>query len=192
MPETAYSYIVVLVNDLTSNEWQSGNATAFEALFQQYKNLVFKNAYLITGSREEAEDILQEVFVSVWRSRQTFNPDKGKLTTWLHRITVNKCMEKQRKKKLIFVSLEKVDLPQTQSSEEVLVNKQEYERLIEAMNSLNTKHRVVLVLRYFNSLSYEEIAQTVGAPLGTVKSRINQALRLLRGQFNTQYGEVPG
>jgi RNA polymerase sigma-70 factor (ECF subfamily) len=182
---------VVLVKDLTSNEWQSGNATAFEALFQQYKNLVFKNAYLITGSREEAEDILQEVFVSVWRSRQTFNPDKGKLTTWLYRITVNKCLEKQRKKKLIFVSLEKVDLPQTQSSEEVLVNKQECERLIEAMNSLNTKHRVVLVMRYFNYLSYEEIAQTVGAPLGTVKSRINQALRLLRGQFNTQRGEAP-
>jgi RNA polymerase sigma-70 factor (ECF subfamily) len=191
LPETAYSYIVVLVKDLTSNEWQSGNATAFEALFQQYKNLVFKNAYLITGSREEAEDILQEVFVSVWRSRQTFNPDKGKLTTWLYRITVNKCLEKQRKKKLIFVSLEKVDLPQTQSSEEVLVNKQECERLIEAMNSLNTKHRVVLVMRYFNYLSYEEIAQTVGAPLGTVKSRINQALRLLRGQFNTQRGEAP-
>ena len=180
------------MKDLTSNEWQSGNATAFEALYEQYKNLVFKNAYLITGSREEAQDILQEVFVSVWKSRQTFNPDKGKLTTWLHRITVNKCLERKRKKKLTFVSLEKVDLPQTQSSDEVLVSRQEYERLIEAMNTLETKHRVVLVLRYFNDLSYEEIAQTVGVPLGTVKSRINQALKLLRGQLNTQRGETPG
>jgi len=192
LPETAYSYIVVLMKDLTSNEWQSGNATASEALYEQYKNLVFKNAYLITGSREEAQDILQEVFVSVWKSRQTFNPDKGKLTTWLHRITVNKCLERKRKKKLTFVSLEKVDLPQTQSSDEVLVSRQEYERLIEAMNTLETKHRVVLVLRYFNDLSYEEIAQTVGVPLGTVKSRINQALKLLRGQLNTQRGETPG
>jgi RNA polymerase sigma-70 factor (ECF subfamily) len=180
------------MKDLTSNEWQSGDASAFETLYQQYKNLVFKNAYLITGSREDSQDILQEVFVSVWRSRQTFNPDKGNLTTWLHRITINKCLEKQRKKKLTFASLEKVDLPQTQSSDEVLVNRQEYERLIEAMNSLNTKHRVVLVLRYFNDMSYEEIAQTVGVPLGTVKSRINQALKLLRGQFDTQHGEAPG
>jgi RNA polymerase sigma-70 factor (ECF subfamily) len=59
---------------LTSNEWQSGNATAFQVLFQQYKNLVFKSAYLITGSREEAEDILQEVFVAVWEFRHTYKP----------------------------------------------------------------------------------------------------------------------
>jgi len=182
----------MLMKNLISSEWQSGDVTAFENLFQQYKNLVFKNAYLITGSREEAEDVLQEVFVSVWRSRLTFNSNKGKLTTWLHKITINRCLERKRKKKLPFVSLEKVDLPQTQSSDEVLVSRQEYERLIEVMNSLDIKHRVVLVLRYFNDMSYEEIAQTVGVPLGTVKSRINQALKLLRRQFDTQRGEAPG
>ncbi len=164
-------------------EWQSGDMAAFESLFRQYQRLVFKNAYLITGSREEAEDVLQEVFVSVWRARQTFNPQKGKLTTWLHRITVNKCVERQRKKKVTQVSLEGLDLPMTQVSDDVLVSRQEYDRLIKAMNSLDTKHRAVLVLRYFNDLSYEEIAQTVGIPLGTVKSRMNQALKLLRGQM---------
>ncbi len=177
---------------LTSNEWQSGDTAAFEALFRQYERLVFKNAHLITGTREEAEDVLQEVFVSVWRSRQTFDPDKGKLTTWLHRITVNKCLERRRKRKLAPVSLEGIDLPDTQLSDEVLVSRQEYERLIEAMNSLDTKNRAVLVLRYFNDLSYEEIAQTVGIPLGTVKSRINQGLKLLRGQFDIPQREVPG
>ncbi len=144
---------------------------------------MFKNAYLITGSREEAEDVLQEVFVSVWRARQTFNPQKGKLTTWLHKITVNKCLERRRRKKVAQVSLEGLDLPMTQVSDDVLVSRQEYDRLIEAMYSLDTKHRAVLVLRYFNDLSYEEIAQTVGIPLGTVKSRMNQALKLLRGQM---------
>ncbi len=164
-------------------EWQSGDMAAFESLFRQYQRLVFKTAYLISGSREEAEDVLQEVFVSVWRARQTFNPQKGKLTTWLHRITVNKCVERQRKKKVTQVSLEGLDLPMTQVSDDVLVSRQEYDRLIKAMNSLDTKHRAVLVLRYFNDLSYEEIAQTVGIPLGTVKSRMNQALKLLRGQM---------
>jgi RNA polymerase sigma-70 factor (ECF subfamily) len=180
------------MTDLTTTEWQSGDASAFEALFRQYERLVFKNAYLITGTREEAEDVLQEVFVSVWRSRQTFDPDKGKLTTWLHRITVNKCLERRRKKKLAPVSLEGLDLSNTQLSDEVLVTKQEYERLIAAMNSLDTKHRAVLVLRYFNDLSYEEIAQTVGIPLGTVKSRLNQGLKLLRGQFDLKQREAQG
>jgi len=192
LPETAYSYIVIPMTDQNLSEWQSGNVAAFEALFQQYQKLVFKNAYLITGTKEDAEDILQEVFVSVWRSRHTFNPTKGKLTTWLYRVTVNKCMEKRRKKNLTAVSLEGIDLPETKSVDDVLISRQEYERLIEAMDSLDTKHRVVLVLRYFNDLSYQEIAETVGIPLGTVKSRINQALRLLREQFDTRQRKVPG
>jgi len=175
-----------------SYEWQSGDMAAFEALFQQYKRLVFKNAYLITGAKEDAEDVLQEVFVSVWGSRRTFNPNKGNLTTWLHRITVNKCVERRRKKSLTMVSLEGVDLSETKSADDVLITRQEYERLIEAMNSLDTKHRVVLVLRYFNDLSYEEIAQAVGVPLGTVKSRINHGLKLLRGQLDAQQREALG
>ncbi|MDP2730858.1 MAG: sigma-70 family RNA polymerase sigma factor, partial [Dehalococcoidales bacterium] len=77
-------------------------------------------------------------------------------------------------------------------ADDVLISRQEYERLIEAMNSLDTKHRAVLVLRYFNDLSYEEIAQAVGIPLGTVKSRINHGLKLLRGQLDAQQREALG
>ena len=191
MPETAYSYIVIPMTEQTGNEWQSGNIAAFGALFRQYERLVFKNAYLITGDREEAEDVLQEVFVSVWKSRHTFNPNRGKLTTWLHRITVNKCLERNRRRKLDTLPLEGLDLPATQLTDNVLVTRQEYDKLIEAMNSLDAKHRAVLILRYFNDLSYEEIAKAVGIPLGTVKSRINSGLKLLRVQFETQQGGVP-
>ena len=177
---------------LTSNEWQSGDATAFQVLFEQYKNLVFKSAYLITGNREEAEDILQEVFVAVWQFRHTYNPDKGKLATWLHKITVNKCLESKRRKRVPFAYLEGIDTPEARFTDEIPVSKQEYERLIEAMNSLDIKHRAVLVLRYFSDLSYQEIAQTVGIPLGTVKSRIHHGLELLRGKFDMQKREALG
>lgn len=178
-------------------KWQSGDMSAFEALFQQYRGLVFKTAYLMTGSREEAEDILQEVFVSVWKSRHTFSPMKGKLTTWLHRITINQS-SKHRKKQPAFLSLEKVieagfHLPETKRSElpeESLINKSEYEELMKALNSLDSKHRPVLVLRYLNDLSYSEIAQVLDIPLGTVKSRINHALRSLREQLSIHRGEA--
>lgn len=179
-------------------KWQSGDMSAFEALFQQYQRLVFKTAYLMSGSREEAEDVLQDVFVTVWKSSHTFNPAKGKLTTWLHRITVNQCMSKHRKKQAPTFSLEKArmdgfDLVETRNSElpeELALSRLEYERLIKAMNSLNGKHRPVLVLRYFNDLSYNEIAQVLDIPLGTVKSRINQALKSLRGQLGIQQREA--
>lgn len=84
--------------------WRSGDSDAFEALFRQYEKLVFRTAYLIVGDVEKARDIMQEVFVSVWKSRHTFNPEKGKFTTWLHRITVNKCSSRQSKHQLVFLS----------------------------------------------------------------------------------------
>ena len=174
--------------DLTKN-WQKGDMVAFETLFRQYEKLVFKTAYLITGNREAAEDILQEVFISVWRSRHTYDPSKGKLTTWLHRITVNQCSREKARKAPAAVSLEEkdIDLPEMKyksQPEDMLVNKMEYDRLLRAMDALDVKHRSVLVLRYFNDLSYQEIAEALEIPLGTVKSRLNQSLKYLKEQMN--------
>ncbi len=178
--------------DSTEN-WQSGDVNAFETLYRQYERLVFRTAYLITGSREAAEDALQEVFVAVWKSRHTYDPSKGKLTTWLHRITVNQC-SKKKPGKAPAVSLEErgIDLPEMKRSQpdDILVSKQEYDRLLRAMDKLDTKHRSVLVLRYFNGLSYQEIAEALGIPLGTVKSRLNQSLRYLKEQMNPGEAEV--
>jgi RNA polymerase sigma-70 factor (ECF subfamily) len=165
-------------------KWQAGDMAAFEVLFNQYKGLVFKNAYLMTGSRDDAEDVLQEVFAAVWRSRQTFDPQKGRLATWLHRITVNECLRRSRRRRPAVVDLEQVELADRRlGPEETLMTAQDYETLVSAMNGLDARHRAVLVLRYFNDLSYEEIAQAVGIPLGTVKSRMNQALKRLRGRL---------
>jgi RNA polymerase sigma-70 factor (ECF subfamily) len=194
LPQTAYSYIVIAMADLTE-ALRAGDVSAFEAVFQDYRKMVFKTAYLMTGRKEEAEDILQEVFVSVWRSRNTFNPEKGKLTTWIYRITVNQCLSRRRRKKLSLLSLEEknINLPDTKPAkqpEEILVTRLEYERLVKAMNVLDSRHRSVLILRYFNDLSYDEIAQVVGIPLGTVKSRVSQALRSLRTQMSIQQPEA--
>jgi len=169
-------------------KWQHGDVNAFETLFRLHNKMVFKTAYLITGNKETAEDVLQEVFVSVWKSRHTYNPDKGKLTTWLHRITVNQCLKKSGKSP-VTVSLDEkgIDLPEMElqsDPEEILISKAEYDRLLKAIDTLDTKHRSVLVLRYFNDLSYQEIAEALEIPLGTVKSRLNLSLRQLKEQMN--------
>ncbi|MDD4985713.1 MAG: RNA polymerase sigma factor [Dehalococcoidales bacterium] len=179
--------------DLTEN-WQQGDVSAFETLYRQYEKLVYRTAYLITGSKEAADDTLQEVFISVWRFRHTYDSNKGKLTTWLHRITVNECSRK-KKRKPSTISLEEkmIDLPDMKHQsqpEDVLINKMEYERLLRAMDALDTKHRSILVLRYFNDLSYQEIAEALEIPLGTVKSRINQSLKYLKTQMNPGEAEA--
>ena len=180
--------------DSTEN-WQHGDMNAFETLYRQYEKLVYRTAYLITGSKEAAEDALQEVFISVWKSRHTYDPNKGKLTTWLHRITVNQCSREKARKTPVAISLEEkdIDLPEMKRSyqpEDVLINKMEYDRLLRAMDALDTKHRSILVLRYFNDLSYQEIAEALEIPLGTVKSRLNQSLRYLKEQMKAGEAEV--
>ncbi len=170
-------------------KWQSGDVGAFEALFRQHQKLVFRTAYLITGDAETAKDVVQEVFVSVWKSRHTFNPEKGKFTTWLHRITVNRCSKKRRRKPA-FLSLEEagnggLSLPGGDVPAEAIITKEEYAHLMKALAALDTKHRSVVVLRYFNELSCEEIAHAAEIPLGTVKSRLHYALKSLRQELST-------
>jgi RNA polymerase sigma factor (sigma-70 family) len=134
------------------------------------------------------------VFISAWKSRHTYDPNKGKLSTWLHRITVNQCSREKAKTAPGISSLEEkgVALPGMNHSqpEDIVVSKLEYDRLLKAMGKLDTKHRSVLVLRYFNDLSYQEIAEALEIPLGTVKSRLNQSLRYLKEQMNPGEAEA--
>jgi RNA polymerase sigma-70 factor (ECF subfamily) len=165
---------------------KADDVAAFESLFNKHEKLVYRTAYLITGDREEAKDVMQEVFVAVWKWRDTFDPGKGRFTTWLHRITVNQCYKKRKKKRVVCLPLEGEgsegscpDDPE-ELPEEVMINREEHLRLMKALSSLDARHRSVLVLRFFNELSYDEIADIVGVSLGTVKSRIHYALKTLR------------
>ena len=174
-------------------KWQSGDIGAFEALFRQYQKLVFRTAYLITGDAETAKDVMQEVFVSVWKSRHTFNPEKGRFTTWLHRITVNRCSRRHSHKQPPSFSLEQAEskgllLQSGDIPAEAVITREEYAHLMKALAALDTKHRSVVVLRYFSELSCEEIAKVAEIPLGTVKSRLHYALKSLRQELSA--GEV--
>ena len=172
-------------------KWQTGDIVAFESLFRQNERQVFRTAYLIVGSREEAEDVLQEVFLSAWRSRETYDPAKAKLITWLHRITLNQCMN-NRRKGATDIDLEGFDFPESSNRqpEEILITKYEYELLQYALAEMDKKHRAVIVLRYFNDLPYAEIAEILDIPLGTVKSRLNQAIGCLKQSLNIEKKKV--
>ena len=122
--------------------WQTGDMNAFETVFRQYEKLVFKNAYLITGRKEEAEDVLQQVFISVWKSRNTFDSNKGKITTWLHRITVNECMKKRHLVEPMAELVQNMRLMEIpDESVEAIMRKEQYENIMDAVNNLDSKHR---------------------------------------------------
>jgi len=155
---------------------QMGDREAFGALFEQYKNLVYKTAYLILGDAHEAEDALQDVFLLVHKSLTSFDPCKGAFTTWLHRITLNFCLNHRRKRH--HPSLE--DVSPTPAIHFPSARLAEEDSLWRATRSLSDKLQAVVILRYYWELPYAEIASILEVPLGTVKSRLDLALKTLR------------
>jgi len=158
----------------------SGDPSTFEQIFEGHKNLVFKTAYLILDDVSEAEDALQETFLKAYRSLGTYDPSKGAFTTWLYRITVNHCLTQRRRLARFLRSRGQVNEGASASLENELA---EGQALQGALARLSPKLRAVLVLRFFLDLSYAEIAQVLDVPLGTVKSRLNLALKKAREEL---------
>jgi RNA polymerase sigma-70 factor (ECF subfamily) len=163
---------------------QSGDREAFALLFEQYKNLVYRTAYLMLGETTEAEDALQEIFVQVYKSLSGFEPQKAAFTTWLYRVTFNYCLNHRRKKRPLTLPLE--DISPALKSEFPGAQLADEEILQQAVGKLTDKQRAVVILRYFWDLPYAEIAQILDIPLGTVKSRIDLALKSLRKVLEEQ------
>lgn len=156
---------------------KAGDREAFATLFEQYKNLVYRTAYLLLGNAHEAEDALQEVFLLVHKSLASFDPRRGAFTTWLHRITLNFCLNHRRRRRH-HPSLE--DVSPTPATDFPSARLAEEDSLWQATRSLSDKQQAVLILRYYWELPYAEIASILEVPLGTVKSRLDLALKTLR------------
>jgi RNA polymerase sigma-70 factor, ECF subfamily len=163
---------------------QSGDREAFATLFEQYKNLVYKTAYLMLGDPTEAEDALQEIFFRVYRSLSGFDPGKSAFTTWLYRVTFNYCLNHRRKRSPFTLPLDELSPPLR--SEFSVTQLAEEEVLQQAIGKLSDKQRAVVILRYFWDLPYAQIAQILEIPLGTVKSRLDLALKTLRKGLKDQ------
>ncbi len=156
-----------------------GREDDFAVLFEQYKNLVYKTAYLLLNDAGEAEDALQEVFCKVYRALPTYNPRKGSFSTWLYRITVNYCLNCRRKRRPVLLSLDRL-LPLAENASSTSMA-EDAVRL--AVGRLSEKLRAVVVLRFYWELPHAEIAQILNVPLGTVKSRLSLALETLRREL---------
>ena len=165
---------------------QAGDDEAFRLLFEQYKDLVYRTTYLTLGSAADADDILQEVFLQVHRSLSGYDPKKGAFSTWLYRLTVNRCLNWRRSRPRT-ESLEALEEERPGSAGLLDERPFEDEAVRSALAKLSRKLRVVVVLRHYWDLSYAEIAEITDLPLGTVKSRLNLALRLMRDDLEPEF-----
>ncbi|MRR14252.1 sigma-70 family RNA polymerase sigma factor [archaeon] len=160
---------------------QAGDPNAFALLFDKYKNLVFRTALLMLNDAGEAEDALQEVFLRVYRFLPTYQSDKGAFTTWLHKITVNHCLNQLRKRSLPFLPLDLIHEKKNSMKDSLVLEQiDQNEDIRRGLQKLSPKLRAVLVLSFYWGLTYSEMAQALDIPIGTVQSRMNQALKNLR------------
>jgi RNA polymerase sigma-70 factor, ECF subfamily len=164
-----------------------GDGTALEVLYDRYSTVVYRMALRILKNREQAEDVVQEVFWRVWRRSGSFERERGRVAQWIFGIAHNLCIDELRRLRARPTPVyEDVDHPVIQQ----LVDEQidvpatawaaEQRRTIaEALDHLPVAQRQAIELAYFGGLSHQEIATKLNRPLGTIKTRVRLGLQKL-------------
>ena len=165
---------------------QAGDAGAFELIVGWYGDLLLGTAVLMLRDRGEAEDAVQDAFVSSWRGMGSFDATRP-LRPWLVRVLVNEVLQRQRRKVLPVAAAGEERLASLESREvgpeRVAERAWERRELAGVLAALPVEAARVVVLRYFSELSIAEMAEVLGVPEGTVKSRLHRALGTLRGEL---------
>lgn len=175
---------------------RKGDQDAFTRLVERHQKMVVYNLALgKTGSHHDAEEVTQTAFFKAWQGLPSFQ-GKAAFSSWLYRLTVNAAIDllRQRKKHQGALSLDDPDLPvvpdRGPSPEELSEEHERRQLLWQAIESLPEPHRIPLLLREIEGLSYREIAQALDLEEGTVKSRLARARLLLR-KLLLQKGNLP-
>lgn len=155
-----------------------GDGVAARELVERYQRPLFTVAFRMLGNAQDAEDVTQAVFARVFRDLASYDPTH-RFFSWVYRMTVNAALNAQRDRKALTPIEDHVDLPtdNTGADEALAVETQVHQ----ALSQLKPDDRTIVVLRYFQSLSYDEIAEVLGIPAKTVKSRLFTARDRLRG-----------
>ena len=162
---------------------RDGDMPAFDALFYRYRDGIFRLGLAITKDPSAAEEIVVDTFARAHRALARLEPDDS-LRPWLYRVAVNLSYNRRPRKNVVLSSLDDAageTFANEEGSPSLLAEQAEVRRIIlESVDGLGPKHRLVVVLHYMNGLNLAEIAQVVDCPVGTVKSRLHYALRRLR------------
>jgi len=174
-PKTKYSEqeLVVLLNEQSND--------AFNYLYDNYSGAIYTIINQVVSDKDTANDVMQEVFVNIWRKINTYDATKGRLFTWMLNIARNAAIDKVRSKgyrdnQRNQPIAEGEDKGMVMSSNPAVSDV----GLKKVLTTLNEEYRKLIDLSYFQGFTHEEIAKMMGIPLGTVKTRIRTAISQLR------------
>jgi RNA polymerase sigma-70 factor (ECF subfamily) len=161
-----------------------GTDRVFERLVRDHQDRIFALGLALTGNRHDAEDVAQDTFIRAYKALATYSPDRIrdlKQKAWLHRIAVNVVRNRVRGVRPRMVELNGSEPDLATGPEEDVLRKAEIDELAARVACLPTRYREAVVLRHVQDLSYAEVAETLGQPVGTVKANVHRGLKILRG-----------
>jgi RNA polymerase sigma factor (sigma-70 family) len=162
-----------------------GTDRVFERLVRDHQDRIFALSLALTGNRHDAEDVAQDTFIRAYKALATYSPDRIrdlKQKAWLHRIAVNVVRNRVRGVRPRMVELNGSEPDSATGPEEDVLRKAEIDELAARVACLPAKYRDAVVLRHVQDLSYAEVAETLGQPVGTVKANVHRGLKILRGE----------
>jgi RNA polymerase sigma-70 factor (ECF subfamily) len=174
-------------DDMLIEEIKNGNQASYDELMQKYQNHVYHIAYSFTRSPDDAMDLLQNIFLKAYENLKKFRKE-SQFKTWLMRITYNEgqnWIRKNKKKNLH----DKIEFAHTSSAGLIPSHEDEYlvsenkALLLRCLYDLNTKYRLAVVLKYFESYSIKEIAEALNCSEGVVKNMLFRSLQKLRSKL---------
>lgn len=156
---------------------QQRDEKGFSYLYDNYAGALYGIINSIVPDRETSHDLLQDVFVNIWKKIESYDPAKGRLFTWMLKVARNAAIDKLRSKShQAFLKnqplTERVDIAVGPRTDDVGLKK--------VLTRLKNEQRILIDLSYFQGFTHDEIARMLGIPLGTVKTRIRSALTLLK------------
>ena len=182
--------------DVRPSQWErttrdrliAGEEGALNEIYDQFSSFVYGLALRVIGDARAAEDVSQDVFVSVWERPDAFDPHRGSLRTWLgtlaHRRAVDHVRrEEARRRRAIKDAARPVSTPDVEEMALALVTA---ERVRSALDTLPDEQRRAIQLAYFGGKTYRQVAEVLGIPEGTAKSRLRLGLRRIAGVLETE------
>lgn len=171
----------MLHDDALVDACQSGDVKAFEMLVCKYQDRTVRMLYLLLGNRDDAQDVAQETFLKVFRSIRTFRRSAS-FSTWLHRVAINTAHNWMRSNRRGVETAITEDIWHSSLAqpEDLLMERERLREVRSALLSLPAYYREIVILRHYDGLSYEEIAEVQQVPVGTVRSRLAKARSILK------------
>jgi RNA polymerase sigma-70 factor (ECF subfamily) len=165
---------------------QKQDKAAFDQLYRQYSGVLYGVIKKVVNDEQTAQDVLQEAFVKIWNNIKQYNPQKGRIYTWMLNVSRNAAIDKLRSKGEIMKGKIRGGEEVVYSNEGNMKTEQDTDTigLKRMVAELKPEYYNIVSLAYFKGYTLDEISKTLNIPLGTVKTRMRHAMQLLRQKFS--------